>query len=193
MTSDGGLRASDRQREAAAGVLREAYVAGRLDMTEFQERIDAAYSAKTEGELHRLTADLPEGAVLSGSGGETGSYREGTDVNQEPARPFAGRPFARRPFAPVWGTVAVWLAIAAVAHVAAAIPLVLLSLFVLSTARRKAPPRRRGATVAVGDKNLYGGLQAADRDGLSSDRGLAGEQDHDATAGDTGSSWPGGL
>jgi hypothetical protein len=42
----------------------------------------------------------------------------------------------KRPFAPLWGTVAIWLAIAAVAHVFAAIPLVLLSVYVLAVAWR---------------------------------------------------------
>ncbi|MFF9755936.1 DUF1707 domain-containing protein [Streptomyces sp. NPDC014344] len=53
------LRASDADRERVAEVLREALAEGRLDMEEFQERLDAAYQARTYGELAPITRDLP--------------------------------------------------------------------------------------------------------------------------------------
>ncbi|EPH39238.1 DUF1707 domain-containing protein [Streptomyces aurantiacus] len=53
------LRASDADRERVAEVLREALAEGRLDMEEFGERLDAAYRARTYGELAPLTRDLP--------------------------------------------------------------------------------------------------------------------------------------
>ncbi len=53
------LRASDADREQVAEVLREALAEGRLDMEEFQERLDAVYRARTYGELAPLTRDLP--------------------------------------------------------------------------------------------------------------------------------------
>ncbi|MFH8986610.1 DUF1707 domain-containing protein [Streptomyces sp. NPDC017940] len=53
------LRASDADRERVADVLREALAEGRLDMEEFGERLDAAYRARTYGELAPLTRDLP--------------------------------------------------------------------------------------------------------------------------------------
>jgi hypothetical protein len=53
------LRASDADREAAVAFLKEHYEAGRLDHDEFGERVDAAYSARYESELQRLTRDLP--------------------------------------------------------------------------------------------------------------------------------------
>lgn len=53
------LRASDRDRDEVAGVLREQYAQGRLTMAEFDERSSAAYAARTVGELTELTADLP--------------------------------------------------------------------------------------------------------------------------------------
>ncbi|HUB76053.1 MAG TPA: DUF1707 domain-containing protein, partial [Solirubrobacteraceae bacterium] len=53
------LRVSDQDREAAAAELREHYAAGRLDEHEFNERVDAAYAAKTGSELAALRADLP--------------------------------------------------------------------------------------------------------------------------------------
>jgi hypothetical protein len=53
------LRASDADRERVAEHLRDALAEGRLDMTEFEERLDAAYKARTYGELAPLTRDLP--------------------------------------------------------------------------------------------------------------------------------------
>lgn len=53
------LRASDAEREHAADQLREHCAAGRLTPDEFDQRIDAALSARTVGELRALLADLP--------------------------------------------------------------------------------------------------------------------------------------
>ena len=53
------LRASDADREKIAELLRDAYAEGRLTVDEHAERIEAAYSAKTLGELAPLTRDLP--------------------------------------------------------------------------------------------------------------------------------------
>jgi hypothetical protein len=53
------LRASDADRERVAEVLRDALAEGRLDMTEFEERLDATYRARTYGELTPITRDLP--------------------------------------------------------------------------------------------------------------------------------------
>ncbi|MGD6745207.1 DUF1707 SHOCT-like domain-containing protein [Streptomyces sp. BH106] len=61
------LRASDADRELVAERLRDALAEGRLDMEEFGERLDAAYQARTYGELAPLTKDLPAGAGASGA------------------------------------------------------------------------------------------------------------------------------
>lgn len=53
------LRASDADRERVAEILRDAVAEGRLAMEEFDERLEAAYRARTYGELEPLTADLP--------------------------------------------------------------------------------------------------------------------------------------
>jgi hypothetical protein len=53
------LRASDEQRDRAAAELREHFAAGRLTEDELSERLDAAYAARTEGELQALRRDLP--------------------------------------------------------------------------------------------------------------------------------------
>ncbi|MFJ1746037.1 DUF1707 domain-containing protein [Streptomyces sp. NPDC088116] len=52
-------RASDAEREQVAERLREAVAEGRLDMEEFDERLGAAYKARTHGELVPLVRDLP--------------------------------------------------------------------------------------------------------------------------------------
>jgi hypothetical protein len=53
------LRASDAEREQTAGALGDAAAEGRLTLEELTERLDAAYAAKSRGELDALTADLP--------------------------------------------------------------------------------------------------------------------------------------
>ncbi|MEU9570459.1 DUF1707 domain-containing protein [Streptomyces massasporeus] len=65
MTDDAvpDLRASDADREQVAGILRDALAEGRLDMEEFEERLDATYKARTYGELAPITQDLPAAGV----------------------------------------------------------------------------------------------------------------------------------
>jgi hypothetical protein len=52
------LRASDADREATADRLRTAAMEGRLDAYELDERLTAAYAARTCVELDGLTADV---------------------------------------------------------------------------------------------------------------------------------------
>ncbi len=56
---DPSIRASDADRDEVAAQLRQNLTEGRLTMEEFQERLDAAYRAKTYGDLDALLADLP--------------------------------------------------------------------------------------------------------------------------------------
>ncbi len=56
---DRSLRAGDAEREAAADTLRDHYVKGRLDVDEYQERLERCLVAKTYGELDPLFTDLP--------------------------------------------------------------------------------------------------------------------------------------
>jgi Domain of unknown function (DUF1707) len=62
-TSEGALnpslRASDADRERIVEILRQHSVEGRLTADEFEERMAAAYGARTMGALAELTADLP--------------------------------------------------------------------------------------------------------------------------------------
>lgn len=53
------LRVSDADRHQVAEVLREAAGEGRLDLEELDERLEAAYRAKTYADLVPITADLP--------------------------------------------------------------------------------------------------------------------------------------
>ncbi|MFB7378461.1 DUF1707 SHOCT-like domain-containing protein [Kitasatospora purpeofusca] len=59
------IRASDADRERVAELLRDAYAEGRLDVEEHAERIEAAYAAKTLGDLVPLTRDLPVHSGIS--------------------------------------------------------------------------------------------------------------------------------
>ncbi|WP_055495266.1 DUF1707 domain-containing protein [Streptomyces sp. TP-A0356] len=59
------LRASDADRERVAEVLRDALAEGRLDMEEFEERLEATYKARTYGELAPITRDLPVAGVTA--------------------------------------------------------------------------------------------------------------------------------
>jgi len=54
-----GLRASHADRDRVVEVLRVAAGDGRLTVAELEERMEAALSARTVGELAALTTDLP--------------------------------------------------------------------------------------------------------------------------------------
>ncbi|HUA11972.1 MAG TPA: DUF1707 domain-containing protein [Solirubrobacteraceae bacterium] len=56
---DAAIRAADDDRERVAGRLRASHVEGRLDLAEFQQRLDLCYEAKTMGQLAELVRDLP--------------------------------------------------------------------------------------------------------------------------------------
>jgi hypothetical protein len=66
------LRASDTDRERVVALLSEALADGRLSHEEYQERMPAALSARTLGELARLTTDLapPERQPVRLDGGQ---------------------------------------------------------------------------------------------------------------------------
>lgn len=63
------LRASDADRAAVAQRLQTAVDEGRLDLSDYDERLRDAYAARTYGELERLTADLPAPAVVDVAAG----------------------------------------------------------------------------------------------------------------------------
>ena len=55
----GHLRASHADRERVVGVLKAAFVEGRLAKDEFDLRVGQTFAARTYAELAALTADLP--------------------------------------------------------------------------------------------------------------------------------------
>lgn len=59
------VRLSSAERESAVAALGEHYAEGRLDKDEYDERSDAAWSAKTPSDLHPLFHDLPGGSPLA--------------------------------------------------------------------------------------------------------------------------------
>lgn len=125
MMSNGTMLASDRERENAVMVLGDAYVAGRLNLDELRERAGAAYGARTWEDLYVLIEDIPAGQSSLGMNGLAG--------------PVWPRPVSRcRPGQPVASVVLLALAglavVAAVWVSAAAIPLVILVLSLVSAA-----------------------------------------------------------
>ncbi|MDF9872167.1 hypothetical protein OKW18_004305 [Streptomyces pratensis] len=94
MTSENpDMRASDAERERVAETLREAVAEGRLEMDEFEQRLDATFKARTHGELVPLVRDLPA------SGGPVAG-RKASSANW-PAR-IGGAPTSSGAFA-FWG------------------------------------------------------------------------------------------
>lgn len=59
LRQDPGLRASDEERESTVTLLREHGSTGRLDVAELEQRVGAAYQARTRGDLAALLDDLP--------------------------------------------------------------------------------------------------------------------------------------
>ncbi len=53
------MRAGDSDRQAVADKLKQALDEGRLDLAEYDERLQRAYAAKTYGDLEGLLDDLP--------------------------------------------------------------------------------------------------------------------------------------
>ena len=53
------VRASDRERDAVVQRVQQAFAEGRLDDSEFDERMRAALTARTHADLDVLLSDLP--------------------------------------------------------------------------------------------------------------------------------------
>ncbi len=98
------IRIGDADREAAVALLGEQYALGRLSKEEFDERSDAVWSARTNGDLSPLFTDLPVGRAPASS----------------------RREVRRRPRLPV--PLVVVLVVLAAVTVLAHLPLVLLAL-----------------------------------------------------------------
>jgi hypothetical protein len=73
------LRASDADRDAVAAQLGGALAVGCLTSTEYAERLDAAYAARTLGELAPLTRDLPDTDTDTAAGAGIGTGTAGAE------------------------------------------------------------------------------------------------------------------
>jgi Domain of unknown function (DUF1707) len=68
------IRASDRERDEALQRLQNAFAEGRLDDSEFDQRMRTALAARTRADLEPLSADLPDLV----SGGSPVAIKPGT-------------------------------------------------------------------------------------------------------------------
>jgi len=94
---DPNVRASDADRERIVEQLRQHTADGRLTMDEFEERMTAAYAAKTYRELAELTRDLPVDL-----GARSGGTAAGPTDAVPPQPPWARQDWGRGPNGP-WG------------------------------------------------------------------------------------------
>ncbi|MEU1641916.1 DUF1707 domain-containing protein [Micromonospora zamorensis] len=92
-----GMRASDSDRTAVADRLRVALNEGRLDLHEYDERLQRAYAARTYAELDGLLTDLPPVASVERSA-------------LSPLTPAAPPSVGDRPAPVARGVTARWLA-----------------------------------------------------------------------------------
>ncbi len=125
MPTDDMIRASDADREHTVAVLGAGYTAGRLTLAEFHDRITAAFTSRTWGELRRLTWDLPP---WPGPGGRRSDPRPGRARDQASPAPRSGIPVLLALY---------WLGLSIAEHAAGLlIPAVLVVLIVVWLAAR---------------------------------------------------------
>jgi hypothetical protein len=75
---NGGVRASDTDRERTVAALKRHYAAGRLRTDELEQRVRSAYDAEWRSELRSLVHDLPFELPL-----ERGRVTRGVDRIQQ--------------------------------------------------------------------------------------------------------------
>lgn len=86
------LRAADTDRDAAAAALGEHYASGRLTGDEHDERITAAWRARTYGDLAALFDDLPPPRWgIAVSDGKPTTYRPTTQTKPSRVRRAFGQ------------------------------------------------------------------------------------------------------
>jgi len=98
------MRAADADRDQVADRLRAALEEGRLDLTEYDERLQGAYAAKTYGDLDRLLTDLPNAAPV------VPSPRPAPPEAIVAERSGLARAWVRHVWSP-WLKTAVWLTV----------------------------------------------------------------------------------
>jgi len=82
----GQLRTSHADREQAIGVLKAAFVQGRLNKDEFDLRVGQVFASRTYADLDALTADIPDGVT---------SAEPPAERAQEPGRVLSFKTAAR--------------------------------------------------------------------------------------------------
>jgi hypothetical protein len=66
--------ASDADRDTAVGLLNAAWAEGRLTVDEYDQRLSAAYAARTWQQLRQLTEDLPAPPAAATGKAATGMF-----------------------------------------------------------------------------------------------------------------------
>jgi hypothetical protein len=90
----GAVRAADADRTRVAERLRRAHDEGRLDLLEYDERLAAAYAARTYADLAALTADLPSEPARAAAPEPRAPLPHGACAVAGGARPAAARAWA---------------------------------------------------------------------------------------------------
>lgn len=103
-------RLSDAERDAAIEMLREHLEAGRLDQTEFGERLDRALTARYATDLTELFADLPDPRPSSPDAWGQTAWSTAPSPYASPSSP--GGAMEVRPDAPVAPTNTSWMPMA---------------------------------------------------------------------------------
>ncbi len=138
MPTDDAIRASDADREHVVGILSDGYVSGRLTLPELDERLTAAFTSRTWGELRGLTRDLP----TAGQRGFLPLAPHGPHASRQPTRnaervPPAAIASGGPRLSPVLLIALFWLTLTFAAHAEGAlIPVVFLLLMAVRSAAR---------------------------------------------------------
>lgn len=109
------MRAADVDRQVVADRLRVALDEGRLDLTEYDERLQGVYAARTYGQLDALLADLPAPAAPARSQLAPAAR---TEVSAAAGQPGATRLWLARTWQGYLGVVAVCVAVWLVTSIA---------------------------------------------------------------------------
>jgi hypothetical protein len=82
------MRAGDSERQAVADQLKTALDEGRLDLHEYDERLQRAYAAKTYADLDGLVTDLPGTIPAQRSRVEPHKPSAAPEVHKPSGRPY---------------------------------------------------------------------------------------------------------
>jgi len=103
------MRCGDADREKVVSALRDNYAEGRLTLEEFDQRSDAAYQARTFGDLTPLLADLPHAPVQPSQ-----QAKPARSARTVPSAPPPPPHPARARMTPMLGILAICIFVAAI-------------------------------------------------------------------------------